>query len=76
MKQIVELSVGSVTFAMRAKHILQRAGIRVFITRISSVRNEGCGYTVTVAVQDKNKTEQLLKQHGIRIQSVQVKDES
>lgn len=59
--------VSSITNAMRGKALLERNGIRSFITRSANdtVRN-GCGYCIVVS-QNQQQAERLLRSAGIRI---------
>ena len=48
MKKVI-IKVGSVTYAMKAKNILQQYGMRAKVIKtVSTKKNEGCGYSVSI----------------------------
>lgn len=48
--------VGSVTYAMKAKSILQQYGMRARVIKtVSEKKNEGCGYSVSVETEYPSK---------------------
>ena len=64
MKKVI-LKVGSVTYAMKAKSILQRHGMRASVIKaVSTKKNEGCGYSVAVENPYQNIGE-ILRREGI-----------
>lgn len=63
--------VSSVTYAMKGKNLLERNGIRAYITRtIDQDGQNGCGYNVVVNMQAE-KAEHLLRSTGIHIRGIQ-----
>lgn len=61
------IMVSSITYAMKAKALLVRAGFRAYTTRLPrNIKNAGCGYCVYVD-RDTDQAEQLLKKAGIRV---------
>ena len=62
--------VSSVTTAMRGKTVLEKNGLRAYVTRSTdeTVRN-GCGYCV-IATTGTDQAERLLRAAGIRIRAV------
>lgn len=61
------IHVGSITNAMRGKHLLEEQGIRTYLHRASHpVDGDGCGYSLLVTEEIK-KAEQILRQRGVRI---------
>lgn len=64
MKKI-RIKVGSVTYAMKAKAVLQRYGLRVQIIKTAKpMKNEGCGYSLVVPATDLNVAE-ILRREGV-----------
>lgn len=60
------LLVSSVTYAMKARDLLLRSGLRAFIQRVPRTEQTGCGYALYVP-QYPDVAERILKEHGIRI---------
>ena len=61
------IHVGSVTNAMRGKHLLEEQGIRTYLHRTSHPADgDGCGYSLLVTDGVK-KAEQILRQRGVRV---------
>lgn len=66
MRKVI-IKVGSVTYAMKAKNILQRYGMRASVIKtVSTKKNEGCGYSVAVENPHQNVAE-LLRREGIEV---------
>lgn len=66
MKKLM-IKVGSVTYAMKAKSILQQYGMRARVIKtVSEEKNEGCGYSVSVENPKQNVGE-LLRREGIAV---------
>jgi len=60
----MRIKVGSVTYAMKAKAVLQRYGLRVQIIKTAKpMKNEGCGYSLVVPATDLNVAE-ILRRSG------------
>lgn len=60
------LVVSSVTYAMKAKDLLFRQGIRSYVERIPKTESNGCGYGVYVP-QDSDRAARILQENNIRI---------
>lgn len=59
--------IGSVTYAIKAKEILRKAGFQVRIEKISSdEKGIGCGYAVALK-GDPYEAVEILKSKGIKI---------
>lgn len=66
MSQMI-IKVGSVTYAMKGKSILQGYGIRAQVVKTPKPqKNEGCGYSLIVRNPPMNVPE-LLRRSGIDI---------
>ena len=66
MKKVI-IKVGSVTYAMKAKNILQQYGMRAKVIKtVSTKKNEGSGYSVSVENPKQNVAE-LLRREGITV---------
>ena len=66
MSQII-IKVGSVTYAMKGKSVLQSYGIRAQVVKTPKPqKNEGCGYSLIVRNPPMNVPE-LLRRGGIDI---------
>lgn len=63
----VFLATGTVTFAMRAKEILRRKGIRAIPKRRSLPDEYGCGYGVLVSKTKSSEAEQILIKNGVKV---------
>lgn len=59
--------VGSVTNAMRGKHLLEERGVRTYLQRVSHpAEGDGCGYRLLVT-GGVERAEHILRQNGIRV---------
>lgn len=61
---------GTVTYASKAKELLQRKGFKANIKRITGSKNTGCGYAVVVT-GDINEAERILRENHIKILSIE-----
>jgi len=57
--------VGSVTYAMKAKDLLQKKGYKAYIERKTKENKSGCGYGV-VTNGDKEKIEKILRENNVK----------
>ena len=61
------IHVGSVTNAMRGKHLLEEQGIRAYLRRASHPDDgDGCGYSLLVT-DGVNSAVQILQKRGVRV---------
>ena len=61
------IHVGSITNAMRGKHLLEEQGIRGYLHRSTRpAENDGCGYHLLV-MEESRRAEQILRKAGVRI---------
>ena len=61
------IKVGSVTYAMKGRDLLQKNGYKAYLTRDPHpVDNEGCGYVIYVNNIEKRCFD-ILKKGGIKI---------
>ncbi len=61
------IHVGSITNALRGKHLLEEQGIPTYLHRaFHPVDGDGCGYSLLVTDRVK-LAEQILRQRGIRV---------
>ena len=61
------IKVGSVTYAMKGRDLLQKNGYKAYLTRDPHpVDDEGCGYVIYVNNIDKRCFD-ILKRGGIKI---------
>lgn len=58
--------VSSVTYAMKARELLVRHGIRGYVERIPKTADTGCGYGVYVP-EGADAAERILRENNIRI---------
>ncbi|MEG0545780.1 MAG: putative Se/S carrier-like protein [Oscillospiraceae bacterium] len=66
MKRL-NIKVGSVTYAMKAKDILERRGVFVEVKKNPNpIKGEGCGYAIIVR-NAPDSTENILRLSGIEI---------
>lgn len=66
MKNLM-IKVGSVTYAMKAKSILQQYGMRAKVIKTAGAKkNEGCGYSVSVENPKQNVGE-ILRRAGVAV---------
>lgn len=63
-KPVILLS--SVTYAMKARELLQRQGIKAYVERIPPSGSSGCGYGIYVP-KGADEAEGILREHGIKI---------
>jgi hypothetical protein len=61
------IKVGSVTYAMKGRNLLQKNGYKAYLTRNPNpVEDEGCGYVIYVSNLDK-KCFEILKKNNIQV---------
>lgn len=61
----MQIKVGSVTYAMKAKDVLRQYGLRVQIIKTAKpMKNEGCGYALVVPATDLNVAD-ILRRAGV-----------
>ena len=61
------ISLGSLTYAMKGKEILLKAGIKAYVERTPKPeRSVGCGYSLYVPSQ-LDKAKKILLDNGIKI---------
>ena len=58
--------VGSVTYAMKSRELLAKAGIQAIIQRVPHTKETGCGYGLYVP-KSADRAEQILRENNIRI---------
>lgn len=61
-----QISVGSVTYAQKAKHTLLSHGIRTRLIKLDTSIQEGCIYGIEVRETDYLRAISLLREAGIR----------
>ncbi len=70
MKQNAVISIGSVTYAMKAKDILKQYGIKSVVEKISHYKkNMGCAYGLYVHGNIENAHELLLRE-GVKTNGI------
>ncbi len=60
------IMVSSVTYAMKAREILVKHGIRGYVERIPKTEETGCGYGVYVP-KGADAAERILRENNIKI---------
>lgn len=66
----MRIKVGSVTYAMKAKDVLRRYGLRIQIIKTAKpMKNEGCGYSLVIPATDLNVTD-ILRREGVSVLEV------
>ncbi len=64
------IKVGSVTYAMKGRDLLQKNGYKAYLTRNPHPEeDEGCGYVIYVMNPDK-KCFELLKRNNVKVKGV------
>ena len=64
------IKVGSVTYAMKGRDLLQKNGYKAYLTRNPHPSDdEGCGYVIYVSNVDK-RCFSVLKSNGIKVLGV------
>lgn len=63
----VFIATGTVTYAMRAKELLRRNGIRAVTHRRSLGSEYGCGYGVSVPEPESERAMRILRNNGVRV---------
>lgn len=67
----------SVTYAQRARHALERAGISGTIARIPmEISENGCGYAVRVAERELAAAQRVISRAGIKAGKVVLQGEA
>ena len=67
--------VSSVTYAMKARDLLLRHGIRGYVQRVPRTAETGCGYGVYVP-QGADTAERILRENNFRILGRLERDET
>lgn len=61
----------SVTFAQRGEGVLRKAGIGCALTRTQKhLEQRGCGYSLTLRAQDRQRAQALLEKEGVPYRKV------
>lgn len=60
--------VSSVTYAMKGREILAKAGIQAMVQRVPQTKETGCGYGLYVP-KSADRAEQILRENNIKILS-------
>lgn len=60
------IAVSSATYAMKARELLYRHGIKSYIERVPKTAETGCGYGVYVP-NGADTAERILRENNIRI---------
>ena len=63
------LAMSSITYAMKAKEILNGRGLFCEIERTPKNLGSGCGYSVKIK-SDPDKATEILRQYGISVKAV------
>lgn len=64
------IAVGSITYAIKGRDILRKAGIKSHVERKTNQKgNTGCGYVI-IAYGNREKIVDILKRNGIKIISI------
>ncbi len=71
----MKIRMKSITYAMKARHILSQHGIDATVIRDARLAGEGCVYAVSVADDYKEVSVALLKENGIALHSSETWDE-
>ncbi len=65
---------GSITYALRGRDILRRAGFKASVERLTAqLGYVGCGYTIVLS-GDIRQAEAVLKDAGVKILKIQEAD--
>ena len=61
----------SLTYAQRAEHLLERAGIYSTVKKVPQTDSaEGCAYGVLVRNKNLNEAQRVLAQNAVKVQKV------
>lgn len=63
---------GTVTYAIKGRDLLRKAGFRAGIERVTSGQNPGCGYAILVD-GDIHAAQAMLRDAGVKILGVREK---
>ena len=63
------LAMSSITYAMKAKEILNSKGLYCEIERTPKNLGSGCGYSVRIK-SDVKEAEEILKKYGITVKGI------
>lgn len=58
--------ISSITHAMRGKEVLEKNGIKSYVTRNKSSVGDGCSYSLSVK-GNADEAERILQNNGIRV---------
>ncbi len=68
MKKYI-IKTGTVTYAIKGRDLLRAKGFKVKIERITTEKNQGCGYAIILDGELKN-AEQTLRENGVKILAI------
>ncbi|MBQ3053033.1 MAG: DUF3343 domain-containing protein [Clostridia bacterium] len=70
MKRYI-ITTGSVTYAIKGRDLLRRKGYRARVEKVTATaQNSGCGYSIILEDDDIITAEKILRNAGIKIQSI------
>jgi hypothetical protein len=70
----MKIRMKSITYAMKARHILSQHGIDAAVIRDVRIAGEGCVYAVSVSDSYKDDCIAILKENGIALHSSEAWD--
>lgn len=72
----VEIVIGSITYAMKAKKALSERGINARIIKYEGLRHRGCSYGLKIKHEHYISLVGILNQFGIHYQTLDQKNDS
>lgn len=60
------IMVSSVTYAMKGRELLAKAGIQAIVQRVAQTKETGCGYGLYVP-KSADRAEQILRENNIKV---------
>lgn len=71
----VFVMTGTVTYALRAKNILNAEGYKAEVMKASALdKKYGCGYGVRLKADDTSRISKILSNNGIKVLGIRVNE--
>lgn len=72
----VKIVIGSITYAMKAKKIVNEYGITASVVKYEGLQHRGCSYGIKIRYEQYMSVVGILSEHGIRHRIADKTDDS
>jgi len=72
----VKIVIGSITYAMKAKKIVNEHGITASVVKYEGLQHRGCSYGIRIRYEQYMNVVGILNEHGIRHRIAEKTDDS